>query len=46
MKKCIKNQVKIEIVLVWDVPGSFLSDPEWKFDSELKKYAYVAKKIF
>ena len=29
-KKCVKNRVKSEIVLVRDVPGSFLSDPEWK----------------
>ena len=30
-KKCVKNRVKTEIVLVWDVPGSFWSDPEWKW---------------
>ena len=28
-QKCVKNQVKSEIVLVWDVPGSFLDDPKW-----------------
>ena len=44
VKKCVKNRVKNEIVLVWDVPWSFWtiqsgSGPEFnkEFDFELKK---------